>query len=320
MSKNMGGLDKARLMVEKFPHSSKKELGKMLYKLYPLVFKDEEAGRSAIRTVTGSNGKLLRNVAGTSTHKEVYKGLPKGIKNDFAPVALDPGKWGVINDVHIPFHDTRAVDLTLEHFYKRGVKNLLLNGDILDCYMASDFTKIPTMPQLKDEFDMLKPWLAFLKKKFNVIYKLGNHEERLERVLIQKAPMLYGWQILSWSALVENIVPIVENKKFITAGSLYIGHGHEFGREQVFNPVNAARGYFLRAKANFLGGDKHATSEHIEPNIKGEIIGTWSVGCLCDLTPLYRPVNKWNLGFAIVEHDGDQFEVTNLKIVNGKVR
>jgi hypothetical protein len=158
--------------------------------------------------------------------------------------------------------------------------------------------------------------------KFETItYKLGNHEERLERYLIQKAPALYGWEILSWSNLIGMPeITIIDNKRVIKAGKLSIVHGHEFGRQQVFNPVNPARGYFMRAKASVLGGDKHQTSEHIESDINGKIIGAWSTGCLCDLHPKYLPINRWNLGAAIVEHDGDQYEVDNFKIINGKIK
>jgi hypothetical protein len=45
----------------------------------------------------------------------------------------------------------------------------------------------------------------------------------------------------------------------------------------------------------------------------------FSTGCLCQLTPKYRPFayTKWNHGFAIVEIDGDgSFEVNEIQIQN----
>lgn len=333
--------DLAREAVEKFPHTSKKAIASYLYKHNPLVFKDQEDARDSVRAVTGKKGNPKgRHGLVSPTHKEIYKGpLPKGKHNDYEPYILPPGKYGVMSDIHIPAHDDQAVALTLEHFYKQGVKKLVLNGDILDCYQASDHLKDPTEPQLRAEFAALRPWIKFLQSKFDtIVYKLGNHEERLERFLISKAPALFGWQILSWDFLVntdftydedgkitdisfsKNPIVVVGNKKIIKAGKLSIVHGHEFGRQQVFNPVNPARGYFLRAKASVLGGDKHQTSEHIESDINGKIIGAWSTGCLCDLHPKYLPINRWNLGAAIVEHDGDEFEVSNFKIINGRVK
>ncbi len=76
----------------------------------------------------------------------------------------------------------------------------------------------------------------------------------------------------------------------------------------------------MRAKANIIGGHQHQTSEHTESNINGKVVGAWSVGCLCDLHPKYRPVNKWNHGFAIVKQFKDgSFEVHNKKIIDGKI-
>jgi hypothetical protein len=44
------------------------------------------------------------------------------------------------------------------------------------------------------------------------------------------------------------------------------------------------------------------------------------VGCLCDLSPDYAIVNRWNHGFAIVDIDEDgSFEVHNHKIIDGRV-
>jgi hypothetical protein len=46
----------------------------------------------------------------------------------------------------------------------------------------------------------------------------------------------------------------------------------------------------------------------------------WSVGCLCNLTPAFRPVNDWNHGFAIVYyHEDGTFSVENKTIIEGMV-
>jgi hypothetical protein len=84
--------------------------------------------------------------------------------------------------------------------------------------------------------------------------------------------------------------------------------------------VNPARGFFLKTKANFLGGHHHASSTHTESDINDNIIGAWSMGCLCELHPHYHPINKWNHGMATVEIDrSGEFNVNNIKIINGKV-
>ena len=102
------------------------------------------------------------------------------------------------------------------------------------------------------------------------------------------------------------------------AGDLNIIHGHEFGGS-VFSPVNIARGLFLRGKVSAMQGHNHQSSEHSESNMNGELTTTWSLGCLCELHPAYLPINKWNHGFAIVDIDGQNFEVRNKRIHKGKI-
>jgi len=53
--------------------------------------------------------------------------------------------------------------------------------------------------------------------------------------------------------------------------------------------------------------------------MNGEITTTWSLGCLCELHPAYLPINKWNHGFAIVDIDGQNFEVRNKNIYKGQI-
>ena len=115
------------------------------------------------------------------------------------------------------------------------------------------------------------------------------------------------------------LIQLFKDWKVIEAGKLSIIHGHEFGGS-FFNPVNAARGLFMRAKSSVLAGHNHQTSEHQEGNIKGDSIACWSTGCLCELSPEYRPMafTKWNLGAAIVDHNEDgQFFVDNFRIIKG---
>lgn len=313
--------DLAREAVEKFPNTSKKAIAAYLYKHNPLMFNDQEDARRFVRAITGtSGGKKAGYGRIAPTHKDIYKGLPKGEKNDFSPFVLKPGSYGAIFDPHIPYHDLYAMEVAIEKFIAEGIKNIILGGDVIDCYQLSRWDRDPRKRKFSEEVNMLKSFIKELKNDFNVIYKCGNHEERYEKFLIQKAPELFDLEILAF----ENVIGIpgieyVKNKRIMKAGRLNVIHGHEFG-ESIFSPVNPARGLFLRSKASAICGHYHQSSEHMETDMNGKVSGAWSVGCLCDLNPHYRPLNKWNHGFATIHHDGDEFEVSNFKIINGKVK
>lgn len=114
-------------------------------------------------------------------------------------------------------------------------------------------------------------------------------------------------------------IEVIKDKRIVKAGKLNLLHGHEF-QSGVIAPVNVARGVFLRAKTNTLVGHSHVTSEHTERDLNGDIVTCWSTGCLCELTPEYARINKYNHGFAhvLVNKDGG-FNVKNMRIIKGKI-
>jgi hypothetical protein len=140
--------------------------------------------------------------------------------------------------------------------------------------------------------------------------------------LMTKAPEIYDTEefrldILFKSA--EKGFEYIAGKRVIEIGKLRAIHGHEYGNG-VNTPVNAARNLFLKSKSCTIEGHFHATSEHTETNIDGDVITCWSVGCLCGLHPEYRPLNKWNNGFCHIDTWGNgQFNIDNLRIIKGKV-
>ena len=162
-------------------------------------------------------------------------------------------------------------------------------------------------------------------RKGKIYFKEGNHEERYTHFMHNKGKELIGLPDFELENVMEceqyNVTYIAGRRK-IVAGALNIVHGHEFGRS-VFNPVNPARGLFLRSKTNVLGGHYHQSSAHYENNLDGDQIACWSTGCLCDLSPEYAPFGytKWNHGAAIVDIDSDgAFSVDNFRVIKGRVR
>jgi predicted phosphodiesterase len=253
--------------------------------------------------------------------------LPEEDHNDIEPYYLTSSKKILIlSDIHFPFQHNQALETALEYGYKKGVDTIVLNGDILDMYSVSRWEKDPRKRVgISHELDIARNFLKALRTNFTdaqIVFKEGNHEERMETYLRVKAPELLDTDEFSLEVLLRmNEIGgrYVKNKKIIKAGHLNIIHGHEFGRS-VFSPVNPARGFYNRGKVNLIAGHNHQTSEHSEPNMNGKEISCWSTGCLCDLRPAYMPYNKWNHGGAIVKMYGDDFLVDNFKIIKGKIR
>lgn len=320
---------KARDLVEEFPHASIKELGRIFFERYPLLCSDAEDGRTIIRGVIPGASRLSRRV---KTDK--YKGplsIPNGILNDFSHYTVLGKLIGILCDIHLPYHHSESLNIAIKELQDKRIDTLILNGDIIDCYQLSDFDKNPTRDGIKYEIEVLCHFLSDLQKAFpktKIIYKFGNHEDRWERFVLRKSPAIWGFECfelknliaIEYKRIFDKVLDIdfVTHKRVIDIGPLGVMHGHEW-REGTFSPVNPARGYYMRAKTSVIAGDKHQTSEHITKDMNGKIIGAWSIGCLCDLNPEYMPLNNHNHGFAFVHTLGEEFEVRNYKIINGKL-
>lgn len=249
--------------------------------------------------------------------------LPKSEEADYKPYKVDGKRILILSDIHIPYHSIEALTAAFDHAKKEKPDTIILNGDTLDFYGLSRFMKDPKKRDFAYELGVFKEFIEIVKKTFSarIIYKLGNHCVRYEHFLMMKAHELIGVEEFEFANIIKaraEGIEIVGDKTIMKAGSLNIIHGHEFGNG-VFSPVNIARGLYMKGKTSAIQGHNHQTSEHSESNMNGEITTTWSLGCLCELHPGYLPLNKWNHGFAMVQVDGDNFEVHNKRIFKGKV-
>ena len=249
------------------------------------------------------------------------------MKDEPGPLHLT-GKWLILSDVHLPYQDNAALTLALNHGVASGCQGVVLNGDIVDFYQLSRFSRDPSQFGVRDEIECWRAFAETLRElwpeKGALIYKRGNHEMRLESYLAAHAPELYDLADLSFQSLMgfEDLGIVQAGVRPIKAGALNILHGHEFG-ESIFSPVNPARGAFLRTKASTVIGHHHQPSHHSENTLDGNPTGCWSTGCLCQLNPDYRPFayTKWAHGFAEVESEQNGgFELRNYRIIDGKVR
>jgi predicted phosphodiesterase len=325
---------RAGLVVEtinKYPNLSKSRIARVLHTTYPDLFRTHEDARSAVRFATGASGdKLRRNMKTVTDQWRGPLGLPKPSRNSYVDYNITAKTVGVLSDIHIPSYDAEALNVAVKYLKRRKPEVLLLNGDILDCYHLSNFEKDPRERDILGELKMCRQFLDGFLAEFprtHIIFKLGNHEDRWERKIISVIPQLAAIEAIRLENVMASAqfggalprVTFVGDKRVIRFGKLNIIHGHEWGKT-LFDPVNPARTFFLRGKSNAIGGHYHQSSEHTEQDMNRSIVGTWSTGCLCDLSPAYRPLNKWNHGFAyLTAESGGAFQVENFKIIGGRV-
>lgn len=289
-----------------------------------------------VRYVRGAMGSKHRQLMTDKTlvqdrsHKSgaAWGWIPKP-KHEFDAewnsVDLGTGLFAVLPDIHIPFHNRESIQKALEDAKLVHPTKILINGDLSDFYSCSRFDRNPKLRDFKDEVIQTRQFLVGLRETFpeaEIIWKLGNHEERWEAYLWAKCPEICGINLFTYEKVFETEVleiRVVGNKQPLKLGKLNVIHGHEYSFP-IANPVNPSRGLFLRAKAQCLCSHLHQTSHHSEKTIDDLVLSTWSTGCLCGLHPRYRPLNNWNHGFAYIKVDKNgSFEVSNLKVLGGRI-
>lgn len=280
-------------------------------------------------------------VQGTKSRKTVKAAAPREKRQAGEVYAMPPskaerwiphdlgivGKVGILSDVHVPYHSEVAVKAAVEWLKAADIQALLLNGDICDFYAISRWMKDPRSRDFVGELEAVRGFLAWLRQEFPdipIVLKSGNHEERWNHYIWQHAPELSSDRLTSlhaWLHLAEHDIQLVEDQRPVMLGLLPVLHGHELPKG-LAAPVNVARGAFLRTLSTVLVGHSHRSSGHAESDMWHAETFCWSTGCLCDLTPEYARINRWNHGFAMVTvHDGGEFDVENCRITqDGRVR
>lgn len=325
MGKSLARIEAERL-VKEFPDSDSKTLARRISKEF---FMSVESARNMVRCARGALGKrhrsekVLDRPLGRSGQKPK---LPPSQCAPWEPLHCEGRRVLILSDIHIPYHDSTAISGAVQWGKKQKPDTVILNGDTVDFYQLSRFLKDPRKRHAKEEIDLTRQFLEYLAAEFpaaNLIYKKGNHDERWDHYLWNHAPELCDFQHVQLHTILdfESLgITMVEDQRPIMCGKLPVFHGHELPKGMT-NPVNMARGAYLRMADTVLVGHGHRTSAHSEPNWKHEEVATWSTGCLCGLNPEYARINKWNHGFAFVEiSSSGEFDLLNLRVVDGKVR
>ena len=319
----------ALALIQQFPDHGARTIARALTKEHPQLFKDVESARDLIRVLTGQKGQKTRHTAvkPREPRNPGYKvQMPESRAKDRSPFKITgENKILVVSDLHLPYHDVRSVEIALTHGLNEGCDTIILLGDVMDCYQLSRWVRDPAQSSIPREVEIVKSFFRYLRERFpkaRIIWKEGNHEERWLHFFFNNAPQLAQLETMSLYHAVgakEMGVEVVDDKRVLDVSGLLLYHGHELPTG-LAPAVNPARGLFLRLYENAMCGHFHRSSHHVEKSAKNNLVSAWSIGCLCDLSPDFATVNKWNHGFAIIDQTGPKtFGVDNYMIHDGQL-
>ena len=325
----------ANAIIKRHPKAGSLTLAKMLRKESPAVFTSAEQARSAVRLVRGAKGAKIRKYATCPRSKDDAEQcrtwgalLPDPAKTPWKIETLPTGpkKWLVLADIHIPYHDNAAIVAALKFGREQKCDGVLLLGDVVDAYQLSYFCRDPRNRGPVDEIANVKQFLQTVKQALRpkaIVWRGANHEQRLERYLMQRAPELFPAiaDCVSWRSLCgldELGIQWIRWQNPIRVGKLTLLHGDEWSGG-FYTPVNPARTAFLKSLECVVIGHLHRTSEHTTRTLLETTITCWSLGALCNLRPEYRPLNDWNHGCGILDLTGKQWQFSSRRIIEGEV-
>jgi predicted phosphodiesterase len=216
-----------------------------------------------------------------------------------------------IPDTHRPYHSKPAWQMMLQAARAWEPDVIVVLGDFADFYAVSSHSKSPNRARnLESEVEDVNRGLDELdalgaKRK---VYVCGNHEDRLERYLMDRAPELFNMvRIRDLFRLSERGWMFVPYKRHLKLGRLHVTH----------DTNRAGRYAHYQSQADFGGanvviGHTHRFGLMVEGSAQGEPHVAAQFGHLLDVEQVdymhrVRAMRDWALGFGtgLMEPNGN---------------
>jgi predicted phosphodiesterase len=207
-----------------------------------------------------------------------------------------------IPDCHVPYQDKKAFNLMLKAAKQFKPDHAIILGDFADFYGVSSHSKDPSRAlKLKQEVKETKKALDQVKAlgAKNNVFVSGNHEDRLERYLRDKAPELYNFiSIPEILGLEENGFSYTPYKQAYKIGKLNVTHdAGNAGRYAHYKSLDTFQ-------HNVIIGHTHRIGYAVEGDAQGNRHLTAQLGWLGDVNEIdymhqVKARKDWSLGFGI---------------------
>lgn len=213
----------------------------------------------------------------------------------------------VVPDIHVPYHDIRAIKILCKVIKAIRPEYLIVLGDSLDFYQLSKFDKNPlrktTVSDDVDEFrDVLMQLDGACPLSTKKVFLEGNHEHRLQKWIWSNATELgkmipslesyCGFKDLGWR--------FFKYGDFYRLGDVLYMHGDRCG-------MNVSMNMIRKYGCSVVHGHDHGAGIRWFANAVGRMFAL-NCGHLSDMAQqeyLYGGVADWTSGFGLVEYTDD---------------
>lgn len=210
-------------------------------------------------------------------------------------------KYLFIPDCHIPFEDKKAWGVMLRAAKLFEPNHVVVMGDFADMYEVSFHDKDPERQLgLRKELEAVGSRLGELLalEADHYDYILGNHEARLDRYLLTKAPAIYGTcPTYEQMVLGTGDWRVTPYKKTLRLGKLHLTHDRK----------DCGATAHIKARAKYAGNAVIGHTHHLGVDYVGNARGEQHVGAVFGWLGDRKKIDymheedaaAWTLGFGI---------------------
>lgn len=228
-----------------------------------------------------------------------------------------------VPDSHHPFVSKSAWACLLRAARKFKPDITVILGDFADCYSVSSHSKDPKRAgNFKSELDAVKKALRELRAAVGdgeIHYIFGNHEDRYDRFLAQKAPELSGVASLEELLGLDNLdITTTPYKQHFKLGRLYMTH--EVGKAGKYAHYDAQAAF----EGNVVIGHTHRLGYAVVGSARGKPHLGAMFGWLGDIESVdymhrIRALRDWSHGFGVGYLDSEgNIHCQPVPIINGR--
>lgn len=204
-----------------------------------------------------------------------------------------------ISDIHVPYHDKRALAEAMKIGRESGCNTLIILGDLCDFHKVSKYRHDAGAAEIEQELEVAKQVLTEITTGFpQKLFIPGNHEDRLRNYILDNAPSLKGL----WQLELDRILELRElNIQYVPGGFIHCGdmtflHGHEVR----ISGMDPARKLFTKMKKSAICGHLHRPDSYYTRDGAGNLLQCHVLGHLGEKSPAFMPRNEWQHGCAVV--------------------
>lgn len=215
----------------------------------------------------------------------------------------DGTRFVSLSDLQLPFVDEALLDAVYRFVEDFKPHDIVLNGDIIDCYEISDFDKRPErLFNLDTELEMARDVLVRLRrlaaKDARIWWVDGNHEERLTRAIWRHAQGFSFLvrdipEALRLDELAAGFVPYGKHIEYL---GFVLTHGNFVSAYSAYT----AKRHMERYRSSGVNGHTHRLGSYSVTDMHGRSHTWYEQGALCRKDLDYvRGVANWQQGFLV---------------------